>query len=27
LEHEPAIAAYEARRKAEVPWLFSDLRP
>jgi len=27
LQHEPAIAAYEARRKAEAPWLFSDLRP
>jgi 3-isopropylmalate/(R)-2-methylmalate dehydratase small subunit len=26
LQHEPAIAAYEARRKAEAPWLFSDLR-
>lgn len=25
LQHEPAIAAYEARRKAEVPWLFMDL--
>ena len=27
LQHEPAIAAYEARRKTEAPWLFSDLRP
>jgi 3-isopropylmalate/(R)-2-methylmalate dehydratase small subunit len=27
LQHEPAIAAYEARRKAEAPWLFSDLLP
>lgn len=25
LQHEPAIAAYEARRKAEAPWLFVDL--
>jgi len=25
LQQEPAIAAYEARRKAEVPWLFTDL--
>jgi 3-isopropylmalate/(R)-2-methylmalate dehydratase small subunit len=25
LQHAPAIGAYEARRKAEVPWLFSDL--
>ncbi len=25
LQHEPAIAAYEARRKAEAPWLFTDL--
>jgi 3-isopropylmalate/(R)-2-methylmalate dehydratase small subunit len=25
LEHEPAIAAYEQRRKAEAPWLFTDL--
>jgi 3-isopropylmalate/(R)-2-methylmalate dehydratase small subunit len=24
LQHEPAIAAYEARRKAEAPWLFPD---
>jgi 3-isopropylmalate/(R)-2-methylmalate dehydratase small subunit len=27
LQHEPSIAAYEARRKNEAPWLFSDLRP
>jgi len=25
LQHAPAIAAYEARRKVEAPWLFSDL--
>ena len=25
LQHAPAIAAYETRRKAEAPWLFSDL--
>ena len=25
LRHEPAIAAYEQRRKAEAPWLFADL--
>jgi 3-isopropylmalate/(R)-2-methylmalate dehydratase small subunit len=25
LQHEPAIAAYEQRRKAEAPWLFADL--
>lgn len=25
LKHEPAIGAYETRRKAEAPWLFSDL--
>jgi 3-isopropylmalate/(R)-2-methylmalate dehydratase small subunit len=25
LQHEPAIAAYEARRRAEAPWLFSDV--
>ena len=25
LQHEPVIAAYESRRKAEAPWLFSDL--
>mgnify|MGYP003345342537 CR=1 FL=1 len=24
LQHEPAIAAYEKRRKAEAPWLFAD---
>jgi 3-isopropylmalate/(R)-2-methylmalate dehydratase small subunit len=24
LQHEPAIAAYESRRKAEAPWLFPD---
>ncbi len=24
LQHAPAIAAYEARRKAEAPWLFPD---
>ena len=27
LQHEDAIAAYESRRKAEAPWLFSDVRP
>jgi 3-isopropylmalate/(R)-2-methylmalate dehydratase small subunit len=27
LQHESAIAAYEARRKAETPWLFTDLNP
>ena len=27
LQHESAISAYEARRKTEAPWLFSDLRP
>ena len=27
LQHEDAIAAYESRRKAEAPWLFSDLHP
>jgi 3-isopropylmalate/(R)-2-methylmalate dehydratase small subunit len=27
LQHEPAIAAYEARRRTEAPWLFSDFRP
>ena len=27
LQHEPAIAAYEARRKTEASWLFPDLRP
>jgi len=26
LQHETAITAYEARRKAEVPWLFADRR-
>ncbi|MGC4097596.1 MAG: 3-isopropylmalate dehydratase small subunit [Nitrospira sp.] len=26
LQHEQAITAYEARRKAEAPWLFSDVR-
>lgn len=26
LQHEAAITAYEQRRKAEVPWLFADLR-
>ena len=26
LEHETAITAYEQRRKAEIPWLFADLR-
>ncbi len=26
LQHEAAIAAYEARRKAEAPWLFADVR-
>jgi len=25
LEHEPAITAYERRRQAEAPWLFTDL--
>lgn len=25
LEHAPEIAAYEARRRVEAPWLFSDL--
>lgn len=25
LQHEPAITAYERRRKAEAPWLFADL--
>jgi len=25
LQHEAAIAAYEAQRKVEAPWLFSDL--
>ncbi|MDF0650845.1 MAG: 3-isopropylmalate dehydratase small subunit [Nitrospira sp.] len=27
LQHEPAIAAYESRGKAETPWLFSDIHP
>ena len=27
LQYEAAIAAYETRRKAEAPWLFTDLRP
>lgn len=27
LRHEPAIAAYESRGKAEAPWLFSDIHP
>jgi 3-isopropylmalate/(R)-2-methylmalate dehydratase small subunit len=26
LQHETAITAYEQRRKAETPWLFSDLQ-
>ena len=26
LQHESAITAYETKRKAEVPWLFTDLR-
>ncbi len=26
LQQEPAIAAYEGRRKHEAPWLFADLR-
>jgi 3-isopropylmalate/(R)-2-methylmalate dehydratase small subunit len=26
LQHESAIADYEARRRTEVPWLFTDLR-
>ncbi|MDK2742162.1 MAG: 3-isopropylmalate dehydratase small subunit [Nitrospira sp.] len=26
LQHEKAITAYEIRRKAEAPWLFTDLR-
>jgi len=25
LTHEQAIAAYEARRRKEAPWLFADL--
>lgn len=27
LQHEDAITAYEFRRKAEAPWLFSDVHP
>ncbi len=27
LQHEMAITAYESRRKAEAPWLFSDVHP
>ncbi|HEX5545081.1 MAG TPA: 3-isopropylmalate dehydratase small subunit [Nitrospira sp.] len=27
LQHEDAITAYESRRKAEAPWLFSDVHP
>jgi len=27
LQQEPAIAAYETRRRSEAPWLFTDLRP
>jgi len=26
LEHEGTITAYETKRKAEAPWLFTDLR-
>ncbi len=26
LQHEQTIAAYEAKRKVEAPWLFPDLR-
>jgi len=26
LQHDAAIAAYESKRKAEAPWLFTDLR-
>ena len=26
LQHETIITSYEARRKAEAPWLFTDLR-
>jgi 3-isopropylmalate/(R)-2-methylmalate dehydratase small subunit len=26
LQYEATIAAYEARRKTEAPWLFTDLR-
>ncbi|MGQ0811093.1 MAG: 3-isopropylmalate dehydratase small subunit [Nitrospiraceae bacterium] len=25
LQHEPAVAAYEQRRRADAPWLFNDL--
>ena len=25
LQHEAAITSYEARRKSEAPWLFTDL--
>ncbi len=27
LQHAPAIADYEARRKVDAPWLFADLAP
>lgn len=27
LQHEQAITAYESRRRAEAPWLFSDVHP
>lgn len=27
LQHEASIGSYEARRKTEAPWLFTDLRP
>ncbi len=27
LQHEQTISAYEAKRKADAPWLFLDLRP
>ncbi len=27
LQHEASIVSYETRRKAEAPWLFTDLRP
>jgi len=27
LQHDAAIAAYEAKRKVETPWLFTDVRP
>ena len=26
LQHEAAIASYEARRRAEAPWLFADVQ-